>query len=123
MSSHTDTREPLDPSQIELLLSLDDGEGEALTEIVNEYLSVSDELREEILRLVGDGDCDALERSVHTLKGASANVGATALVDLCADLERRAREAQLANVAGLVEHLEGELERVRDALQVVTARA
>ncbi len=123
MSSHTDTREPLDPSQIELLLSLDDGQGEALAEIVNEYLSVSDELRAEITRLVSEADCDALERTVHTLKGASANVGATALVDLCADLERRAREAQLGDAAGLVEHLEAEFERVRDALQVVTARA
>ena len=34
----TDARDPLDRSQIELLVSLDDGEGEVLGEIVEEYL-------------------------------------------------------------------------------------
>ena len=43
MSSHTDTRDPLDRSQIEFLLSLDDGAGSALAEIVDEYLTVSDD--------------------------------------------------------------------------------
>jgi HPt (histidine-containing phosphotransfer) domain-containing protein len=122
MSSHADLREPLDPSQIEFLLSLDDGQGEALAEIVNEYLSVSDELRAEILRLMGQGDRAALERSTHTLKGASANVGAMALADACAELETRARESQLDDAAGLVERIDAESERVRAALQVVTTR-
>ena len=38
------SRDPLDRSQIEFLLSLDDGQGEVLAEIVNEYLSVGNEL-------------------------------------------------------------------------------
>ncbi len=123
MSSHADLRDPLDRSQIEFLLSLDDGQGEALAEIVNEYLSVSDELREEIHRLFAEDDRDALERSAHTLKGASANVGAKTLADACGELEMRARESQLQDAAELVEHLEAESERVRVALQVVTARS
>ncbi len=42
------------------------------------------------------GTASALERTAHTLKGASANVGASGLADLCASLEGRARESQLA---------------------------
>jgi HPt (histidine-containing phosphotransfer) domain-containing protein len=122
MSSHTDLRDPLDHSQIEFLLSLDDGQGEALLEIVNEYLSVGDDLRAEILRLLGEGDRDALERTAHTLKGASANVGATGLADLCARLEMRAREDQLDDAAGLTEEFEAEFDRVLAALRVVTTR-
>ncbi len=87
MSSHTDVRDPLDHSQIEFLLSLDDGQGEALAEIVDEYVTVSHQLRAEILRLLDEGDRDALERAAHTLKGASANVGAAGLADVCAGLE------------------------------------
>src|SRR5271167_1414626 len=79
MSSPTDTRDPLDHSQIEFLLSLDDGQGEALAEIVQEYLLVCDEGYNELLRLVSEGDRAAIERTAHTLKGASANVGATGL--------------------------------------------
>ena len=71
--------DPLDREQIELLLSLDDGRGEILAEVVEEYLSVSDQGRVELRRLVSDGDTGALERTAHTLKGASANVGAGAL--------------------------------------------
>ncbi len=122
MSSHTEIRDPLDHSQIEFLLSLDDGQGDALAEIVNEYLSVSDELRAEILRLLGEGDRDALGRTAHTLKGASANVGATGLADVCAGLETRAREAQLDDAAELMERFEAEFDRVLAALQVVTTR-
>jgi HPt (histidine-containing phosphotransfer) domain-containing protein len=122
MSSHADLCDPLDPAQIEFLLSLDDGQGEVLAEIVNEYFSASDELRAEILRLLGEGDCDSLERSAHTLKGASANVGATALADACAELEMRAREARLDDAAGLVERIDAESERVRVALQDVATR-
>jgi HPt (histidine-containing phosphotransfer) domain-containing protein len=122
MSSHTDIRVPLDRSQIEFLLSLDDGQGEVVVEIVNEYLSVGDDLRAEILRLLGEYDRDALERTAHTLKGASANVGATGLADLCAGLEMRAREDQLDDAAGLTEEFEAEFDRVLAALRVVTTR-
>ena len=122
MSSHTDVRDPLDHSQIEFLLSLDDGQGEALAEIVDEYVTVSHQLRGEILRLLDEGDRDALERAAHTLKGASANVGAAGLADVCAGLEMRAREAQLDDAPELKEQFEAEFDRVRAALQVVTAR-
>ena len=89
MSSPPDTRDPLDPSQIEFLVSLDDGQGEMLAEIVREYLASSEECSSELGRLLGEGDCPAIERTAHTLKGASANVGASGLVELCARLESR----------------------------------
>jgi HPt (histidine-containing phosphotransfer) domain-containing protein len=122
MSTPADTRDPLDHSQIEFLLGLDDGEGVVLAEIVREYLIVSDEGYTELLRLVGEGDRDGIERTAHTLKGASANVGATGLADVCAGLEMRARQAQLSNAAELIEQFEDEFDRVRAALQVVTTR-
>jgi HPt (histidine-containing phosphotransfer) domain-containing protein len=122
MSSPADARDPLDHSQIEFLLSLDDGQGVALAEIVREYLVVSDEGYTELVRLVSEGHRDGIERTAHTLKGASANVGATGLADVCAGLELRARQAQLSDAVQLMERFEAEFDRVRTALQVVTTR-
>src|ERR1700722_6053066 len=77
MSLPPDTRDPLDHSQIEFLVSLDDGQGELLAQIVREYLIVSEECATELVRLIGEGEGPAVERTAHTLKGASANVGAS----------------------------------------------
>ena len=61
--------DPLDPSQIELLRSLDDGDGAVLGEIIDQYLAQTGEGRGELVRVVGAGDTRALERAAHTLKG------------------------------------------------------
>ncbi len=114
--------DPLNRSQIEFLLSLDDGRGEALEEIVGEYLTMSEDGRAELLRVLHEGDAPAAEHAAHTLKGASANVGATALADVCADIERHARQAQLEDAAGLAQRFETEFARARDALHAVAAR-
>jgi two-component system sensor histidine kinase/response regulator len=114
--------DPLDRAQIDLLLSLDDGRGDALAEIVDEYLVMSADGSAELCRLLHEGDSAALARTAHTLKGASANVGASALAGVCAGLEARATEAQLRDAAGLVEQFETELARVRVALESVAAR-
>ena len=114
--------DPLDRSQIELLLSLDDGEGVALQEIVDEYLTMSEEGRVELLRVLQEGDAHAVERAAHTLKGASANVGANALVDVCGGIEAHARQGELQRAAELTAQFEAELARAQGALQAVVAR-
>ena len=112
----------LDRSQIDLLLSLDDGAGAALREIVDEYLAMSEEGGVELRRALEDGDAQAVERGAHTLKGASANVGATALADICGAMEAWARDGQLEGAAELTEQFEAELSRARAALHAVVSR-
>jgi len=109
-------------SQIELLLSLDDGAGAALREIVGEYLTMSAEGRTELLRALQAGDAPAIGQAAHSLKGASANVGALALADVCGDIERCARHAQVEEAAALQEQFESEFSRARVALQSVASR-
>jgi PAS domain S-box-containing protein len=108
--------DPLDQSQIELLRSLDDGEGAVLGEIIEQYLAQTAEGRGELARVVGEGDTCALERAAHTIRGASANVGASALAAVCAEIELRGRSAQLEGAAELVERFDVEFARVNDAL-------
>ena len=88
-----------------------------LGEIIDQYLAQTTEGRGELVRVVGEGDTDALERAAHTLKGASANVGASALAAVCAEMEMQGRVAQLDGAAGLVERFDTEFARVRDALE------
>lgn len=114
--------DPLDRAQIELLLSLDDGEGAALLEIVGEYLTMSEQGRVELLGYLRTGDPRGAERAAHTLKGASANVGAAALVGVCAAIEAYARGGQAQEAAQLTEQFESEFVRARSALQAVASR-
>jgi two-component system sensor histidine kinase/response regulator len=110
----------LDPSQIELLRSLDDGEGAVLTEIIDQYLTQTAHGRGELARVLGEGDTRGLERAAHTLRGSSANVGATALAAVCAEVEARARAEQLDDTGELMERFDAEFARARDALTELT---
>jgi CheY-like chemotaxis protein/HPt (histidine-containing phosphotransfer) domain-containing protein len=113
--------QPLDPSQLDLLRSLDDGEGVVLSEIIHEYLVQAEEGRGELARVVEIGDSRALERAAHSLRGASANIGATALAAVCAEMELQGRLEQLDATTLLVERFDTEFLRVRDALDHLLA--
>jgi two-component system sensor histidine kinase/response regulator len=115
--------EALDGAQIEFLRSLDDGDGTLLEEIVQQYLAQAHQGRDEMVRLFEQGDSRGLERCAHTLKGASANVGASGLAAICADLEARGHEGRLESVMALVGHFEAELARVETALDLVVTRS
>jgi len=111
----------LDQSQIELLRSLDDGEGDLLGEIIDQYLAQTIEGRGQLVRMIDEGDGRAVEQTAHTLRGASANVGASSMAQICAEIEMHGRSAQLDAAAGLVEQFDTELDRVRSALTQVAA--
>ncbi len=114
--------DPLDHAQIELLLSLDDGEGAALLEIVDEFLAMSEDGRAELLACLQSGDAPGAERAAHTLKGASANVGASTLAAVCAAMEVCARQGQPQGAADLTEQFESEFVRARSALRAAAPR-
>jgi two-component system, sensor histidine kinase and response regulator len=61
-------------------------------------------------------DAEEVVRSAHSLRGASANLGATVLADLCADLEARGAEGDLEDGGELLASIELELGRVRSAV-------
>jgi two-component system sensor histidine kinase/response regulator len=109
----------LDPAQVELLRSLDDGDGSLLGEIIEQYLAQTTEGRAELEHHLADGDAEAFGRVAHTLKGASANVGATVLSVVCGEMESLGKATPLGDVGALVERFDAEFARVRDALTVL----
>jgi two-component system sensor histidine kinase/response regulator len=112
---------PLDPARLAMLRELDGGDGELLTAVVSEF--VGDSTRQLVAVSTGlrQGDPEVVERAVHTLRGASANLGANTLADLCGELEALARAAALAMGPDLLDSIRAEHVRVCSALDVVFA--
>ena len=106
----------LDPGRFDTLRELDDGDGAVLRELtaafVGDAASQLDKLREG----VAEGDPEVLERGAHALKGAAASIGAVTMAELCAALEGFARGRVLGEARVIVEQLDAEFNRVRDAL-------
>lgn len=68
-------------------------------------------------------DLDGLRRSAHSLKGSSANVGASALADLCATLEAQAHAQETASTEDCIRQLSSELEAVCAEIRIRLAAA
>jgi HPt (histidine-containing phosphotransfer) domain-containing protein len=113
--------ELLDRGQIEFLLILDEGEGAALAEIVDEFLALGAKGRADLLLALGDGDLSTVCRVACSLKMASANVGAGTLSVVCTELQAAARDARAEDVAPLVRRFESEYAQVREALRELVA--
>jgi HPt (histidine-containing phosphotransfer) domain-containing protein len=65
---------------------------------------------------LADGDTLAIGAAAHGLKSSAGNVGAIALMNQMAALERAARAEPAAALMPMVERMAEELARVRDAL-------
>ena len=115
--------EALDSHQVELLRSLDEGDGEVLAELVSEYTEQSARQRDALVHAIEVGDPAAVESLAHSLRGASANVGATRLARICGELEARGRDRDTAGARELCETFDLELRVVRGALDSLVVRA
>jgi HPt (histidine-containing phosphotransfer) domain-containing protein len=62
-------------------------------------------------------DRDALFRAAHTLKSASANLGAFPLSDLCRDLEMKSRMNVMENAEFLVSQIDREYGKALNMLE------
>ena len=106
-------REVLDPDVVARLRQLTPpGEPDVLQEILNLFL---DEVPKKIGALrtaVASGDATTVQRTAHSLKGSSGNIGAHAMYDVCRQLDARARSEEPARLQPLVEALDAEYGKV-----------
>lgn len=112
MSQHVRDRESA--VQMETLRGLFGDDDESIREILETYLDDLGKSREELAASVTARDRKRTGRIAHSMKGASANVGANGLSVICASLEHRSAEASW-------EELEGLAVRVRDEAVAVLA--
>jgi HPt (histidine-containing phosphotransfer) domain-containing protein len=110
----------LDPQVVGQLRRLGTATGEDVVEQVAAlFLADADERVASLRDALDVGDCSAMARSAHTLRGASANIGATDLARVCATLEVTTTVGDLAGAGALLDAVVAELARVRCALGLV----
>ncbi len=94
------------------------GGPDLLARVVNLYLDKSPQLLAAIRHAVHHGDADKLCQSAHSLKSASANLGANRVAAACKVLEQMGRAAERAAAEATLGVLEFELESACEALRL-----
>jgi CheY-like chemotaxis protein len=110
---------PLDPEVLAGLREL--GDEELLAELAGMFFDDASSRLGELREAVEAGDAAGVGRVAHTLKGSSGNMGATRMSEICAEIEESGASGDLARAPGLLEGLEEEFGRVRQALEAETA--
>jgi len=95
------------------------GEPDFLTHLVSIFLDDLSIRLESIRNAQTRSDLETLRSAAHALKGASGELGAKRLHDLCVELEATARSGILAAVQPLVREVEDEAVRVRREMEVL----
>lgn len=85
-------------------------------EVVVDFLSQLGARLEDLAAAVASRDAAAIRRTAHTLKGASASLGASALAESSARLESFARAGGPEDAAAALQQVRHEAARLRDAL-------
>lgn len=108
----------LDENSLDQLRQLDPSGGRSfMVRVVGTYDRSLEKHVAEARQALVAGQWDAVARAAHTLKSASASVGALAFSQVCAEIEHRIRRQELAQIEPQVELFFQEAARVRDAVQ------
>ena len=99
-----------------LLESLDGDEGFA-RELAEAYIGTGDRELAAIAAALYKGDDASMRESAHTLKGASANLRASAAISAASQLEAAAGSGESTQIAALAGKLKSEIERTIEYLQ------
>jgi len=91
--------------------------GDLLGDLFDAYTTDSQRRLDSLKRHALDGDANQVRRAAHALKGASANVGASRVTDLCRELEIRAAAGDLSTIADSIETLSTEVRRAIGELE------
>jgi two-component system sensor histidine kinase RpfC len=109
-SAHSSAGDALDPVVIDNLRDLGDGD-DFVEALIRDYIEDAERHVELITEAVETGDFAAFHDAVHTLRSASANVGATSIFNLCLAW-RRVSQAKLDAEGGdFAEQLAREFDR------------
>ncbi|HSH23301.1 MAG TPA: response regulator [Acidimicrobiales bacterium] len=113
----------LDTERLEVLRRMGPADGSLLGKVVHAFATDAPAQLSALRRALADRDATAIHRAAHRLRGAAGNVGATAVVELCAELEASGRLGSFERAVELVAELEGELSGAVSALRAVAGQA
>ena len=102
------------PMDIEKALERSMGDKEFLEEILKEFVSGLPEQLEALETAVTGGDGESIAHQAHTMKGASANLGANDMAAAALKLEQMGKESNLNGAREAIDALGKELQRLKD---------
>jgi two-component system sensor histidine kinase/response regulator len=88
-----------------------------LGKVIDLYLGSSPKLLDSMRTAAGSRNTESIRVAAHTMKSASANLGAFALADLCKELEMKGRNGAIDGILPFVAEVEEEYGRVKIALE------
>lgn len=100
----------------EHLKSMSDGDTDFEQELLNLFVEDSSPRIKLISTALGTADQKVLTTELHTLKGASANVGATKVEELAGQMEKAARDANIDLLKELFPSLEDYFKKTIDEI-------
>ena len=107
----------LNPVAIARLRALAEAtEPSLLEQIFTSFLNDGAERLDKLRNALDGNDPELLRKTAHTLKGASANIGAHHLADIAEQLELLGKASSMSGAAVLIEQLECEFERVKSEI-------
>lgn len=92
------------------------GEPDLVPQLIDLYLADVPVRLDTLRQALAHGDGARLAQTAHTLKGSSANMGASRVARVCLELERCGKANDMLSAAEWLAHLEQEIERVRQVL-------
>jgi CheY-like chemotaxis protein len=114
---------PLDAKTLQSLRKMaGERANEVLAEIINNYLAEAPQLLQAMRAAVATGDACRLQQAAHTLRSASANLGAIALLELCKALEVMGGAGTTTGALAGVLQVQAAYETVKAALQIERER-
>lgn len=118
MEPSPDGSPAIDPTRIAYIRRLqDDGASDLLHELVGLFLRDGGPRIATMREAFEQNDDQTLARTAHALRGSCGNIGATIMETLCGRIEEHSRSHELSAVGPLLDDLEKEFERARDALE------
>ncbi|MCG7852723.1 MAG: response regulator, partial [Methanosarcinaceae archaeon] len=113
-----DGSSPIDRSVLSALQEVQiEGEPSIVKRVVDAYLTDSEPLISQLKEALSVSDREVLQRSAHSLKSSSANVGALRLSEMSRELEMNCKNNSLEDAARLVASIGTEFMKAKESLQ------
>ncbi|MEW6025435.1 MAG: response regulator [Pseudomonadota bacterium] len=113
-------REVINGAALDKIRALSRDGGDVLVQkVINAYVGDVPQHLRTLRQAIGGFDAVTVKRIAHSLKSASANVGAEALAGLCKDLEQLGRADTIEGADALLTDMEHEFQAVRHSLNAM----
>jgi HPt (histidine-containing phosphotransfer) domain-containing protein len=89
----------------------------ALAEVIDVFLQTIPRRLDDLRQALGRGDADSIRALAHSLKGASAQIGARGMADICVQIEALVRGGDLSRLGDLLTALEADYATVSASLR------